>query len=484
MISAYVDLARAHAPLLAVTIPFLAAAMTALLPYARAAWCVALSGAAVAGAITLDLALRSGSHGVPPQIVEAVALRADGHGVFLAALLGLCAVLSIFGAAAGLGDGERRAAPLSLALMLCALGGWNGALMTDNLAALIVAAEIGWLASIAVLAAGGERAALGGALRMLVAGGVGAALALCGAALVYRSFGTLTLAQFGAAQVQADAAAAAGVGLVIVSLVIKAGAAPFHGWIGASFGRAQGAALLWLGAIAIVGALSAAIRFVAYAIPAPALGEGLSAALAALGCISVVIGSLQAIGARNLPRLAAYASAAQAGCILLSIGLGSPAGFAAALVQMTALAASALALFGGAAAAGVQNIEALDGVGRRAPLASAAMTAGALSLMGAPLTLGFLGRWRLVEASVGAEWWWAAGAVIVASLSGVFYGGRLIERLYFRHATQQYTGGGGWWRIALAPVLIAAIAATGWGLAPAALLDAANAAAGVTAGAP
>jgi NADH:ubiquinone oxidoreductase subunit 2 (subunit N) len=127
-------------------------------------------------------------------------------------------------------------------------------------------------------------------------------------------------------------------------------------------------------------------------------------------------------------------------------------------------------------------MEGLDGMGRRAPLASAAMTAGAISLMGAPLTLGFLGRWRLVEAGVGAGWWWAAGAVILASLAGVFYGGRLIERLYFRRAGATYEGGRDLWALTLAPALIASIAVTMLGLAPAALLDAANAAAALMLG--
>jgi multicomponent Na+:H+ antiporter subunit D len=173
---------------------------------------------------------------------------------------------------------------------------------------------------------------------------------------------------------------------------------------------------------------------------------------------------------------------AQLGGIVLCVALGSPAGIAAALLQLTAFAAAALALFGAAAAGGVGAISMLDGLGRRAPLASAAMTAGAISLMGAPLTLGFLGRWRLVEAGVGAGWWWAAGAVIFASLAGVFYGGRLIERLYFRRAAEAYSGAGNVSALAFAPCLIVAMATIALGLAPAKLLAAADAAAALLLG--
>ncbi|MEJ0060489.1 MAG: proton-conducting transporter membrane subunit [Terricaulis sp.] len=151
----------------------------------------------------------------------------------------------------------------------------------------------------------------------------------------------------------------------------------------------------------------------------------------------------------------------------MTLALGSPAGIAAALVQIFAFAAAALALLGGAGAiTGSPSLAALDGLSRRAPLASAAIMFGALSLMGAPLTIGFLGRWRLIEAGVGGGWWWTAGTVIFASLAAVFYGGRVIERLYFRRATGAIEQSNDWRRFALAPVLLAAIAGVALALEP------------------
>ncbi len=120
----------------------------------------------------------------------------------------------------------------------------------------------------------------------------------------------------------------------------------------------------------------------------------------------------------------------------------------------------------------------LDGLGRRAPGASIVMTAGALSLMGAPLTLSFLGRWRLVEAALGIGWWWVAAAAIVLSLAGSYYGGRLIERIYFRHATQSLSGAKEdlRWKFALVPALAAAFLTIASAIEPSLLLRAASAA--------
>jgi multicomponent Na+:H+ antiporter subunit D len=479
------ELARAHAPLLALLIPLIGAALAIVTPSARLSWLLAIVAAAAGGAVAFDLALRTLlREEVLVHAAEGMALRADGFSLYAAPLVSGSAALTAMAAGASLRAVDRRVAPFAMALLLCVGAGWTGALFARDLAGVLIAAETAWLAGVGLLALTGERerGVLNGALRMLSAGGAGSALFILGAAFMHFSVGSLEIAAIAKEQIESPGGAATGAGLLLLGLALKAGAAPLHDWMGAAYGRAGALAALALGVVGAVGATAAIARLAAHIIMAPSLGEGVSIALAVLGCVSVVIGSMQAVGARNLRRLAAYAGVAQLGGVLLCVALGSPAGFAAALVQMTAFAAAAMALFGGAAAGGVQAMEALDGMGRRAPLAGAAMTAGAISLMGAPLTLGFLGRWRLVEAGVGAGWWWAAGAVILASLAGVFYGGRLVERLYFRRAGAAYEGGADLWAITLAPALIASILVTMLGLAPAALLDAAGAAAALMLG--
>ncbi len=476
--NAALDLVRAHAALLPLIIAMCGAALAMLCP-PRLSWGVAALTAALAAVLTLDTALRTLIGGVQiMDVAEGVPLLADGITLFAAPLLALVAALVIVASGAMLRSIDRQSAPVAMALMMCQLTGWLCALTARDLAGVFVAMETAWLASVAMLALGPVRTSLAGALRMLSAGGVGSALFLCGAGLLYRSIGSLDLSHFAEALIESGDAAALGAGLMLIGVALKAGIAPLHDWMGAAFTRPGGPASLALGAFGVIGATALVVRLAGYVVAAPAIGEGVSIALAVLGGVSVVIGSVQAVGAHNLVRLAAYAGAAQAGGVLLCVALGSPAGFAAALVQLSAFAAAALALFGGAAAGGVQTLSQLDGLGRRAPLAGAAIMTGAISLMGAPLTLGFLGRWRFVEAGVGAGWWWAAGAVIFASLAGVFYGGRIIERLYFRHAGDVFLGPGDAWRWALSPLLAASIVIIVLGVAPAFLLSAADAAAG------
>lgn len=474
---------RTHALLLPLIIAMSGAALAMLSP-PRLSWGVATLAAILAAAVTFDTAVRVLIAGAPiVGVAEGVPLLADGIGLFAAPLVAGAAMLIVIASGALLGAIERQTAPAAMALVMCQLGGWLGALTARDLAGVFVAIETAWLASVALLALGPARTSLAGALRMLSAGGIGSALFLCGVALVYRSTGSLDLSRIAEAHLGSAETAALGAGVMLLGVVLKAGVAPLHDWMGAAFTRPGGPAALALAAFGVIGAVAVIIRLAGYVVALPLIGESVSIALAVLGGASVVIGSVQAVGAHNLVRLAAYAGAAQAGGVLLCVALGSPAGLAAALVQLVAFAAAALGLLGGAAAGGVQTLAQLDGLGRRVPLAGGAIMAGAISLMGAPLTLGFLGRWRFVEAGVGAGWWWAAGAVIFASLAGVFYGGRIIERLYFRRAGDVFLGPRDAWQFALWPLLAVSIVIILFGISPAYLLIAADTAAGQMLGA-
>lgn len=479
---ALLDLARANGPALIVAAPLIGAALAVALPNGRLSWLAAVVGALVAAVVGVDLALRAAGGGVNVA-TSLFGLRGDGFGAWAAALIASAGALSLLATGATLRrEFGARGASFAMALGACVVAGWCGAALAGDVATLIIAAEGAWLASIGFVALGSEgaRGALSGALRMLIHGGVAVALMLAGAGFVFAGAGTLDLFAIASAPIAAPTATAAGVALILFGLTLKAGVAPMHAWLGPVFGRAGGAAALLLAAVACAGALAAAGRVALFALSAPAIAPSLSLVLLTFGLMSVVIGSAQAIGAVHVRRMAAYACVAQAGCVLVSLSLGSPAGFAAALVLLSAYIAGALAVFGGAICLGdARGMSVLDGLGRRAFVSSVTLTAGALSLMGAPLTLGFLGRWRLIEAGVGGGWWWCAGAAIVASLAAVFYGGRIIERIYFRRAGALFEGGG--WRSAfVAPVLAMAVAAIAVGLAPSSLLRAADAAVAAT----
>jgi multicomponent Na+:H+ antiporter subunit D len=71
------------------------------------------------------------------------------------------------------------------------------------------------------------------------------------------------------------------------------------------------------------------------------------------------------------------------------------------------------------------------GLGRKMPLTMAAIVVGGLSLIGVPLTVGFVSKWYLIVALLDKGWWPVAILVLLSSLLAVVYVWRVIEWIYF-----------------------------------------------------
>ena len=84
----------------------------------------------------------------------------------------------------------------------------------------------------------------------------------------------------------------------------------------------------------------------------------------------------------------------------------------------------------------------LAGLGRNMPWTLGAFVIGALSLIGIPLTAGFVSKWYLVTAAMSAGWWWLVPVIAIGSLLAVIYVWRVIEVVWFRPANPQLSGHG------------------------------------------
>jgi len=68
------------------------------------------------------------------------------------------------------------------------------------------------------------------------------------------------------------------------------------------------------------------------------------------------------------------------------------------------------------------------------PWTMAAFVAGGLSIIGVPLTVGFVSKWYLVLAALEKGWWWLAGLILLSSLLAIVYVWRVVEVAYLRPA--------------------------------------------------
>jgi multicomponent Na+:H+ antiporter subunit D len=70
------------------------------------------------------------------------------------------------------------------------------------------------------------------------------------------------------------------------------------------------------------------------------------------------------------------------------------------------------------------------------PVTMGALVVGALSLIGLPLTVGFVSKWYLIQAALEAGAWPAAVVVLMSGLFAVIYTWRIVEAAYFRPAPE------------------------------------------------
>lgn len=70
------------------------------------------------------------------------------------------------------------------------------------------------------------------------------------------------------------------------------------------------------------------------------------------------------------------------------------------------------------------------------PWTTAGFVVGALSLIGVPLTAGFISKWYLITAVLERGWWLLAVVIVAASLIAFAYVWRVIEVAYFRTARE------------------------------------------------
>ena len=130
--------------------------------------------------------------------------------------------------------------------------------------------------------------------------------------------------------------------------------------------------------------------------------------LLVLAVLAMFLPSIVACFQTNVKRVLAYSSVAQIGYMVLGLGFVSVAGLTASILHLFnhALMKGALFLVLGAIfyRVGSCNIDRMAGLAKQMPWTMAAFVGGGLSLIGVPLTAGFISKWYLILAALETGW--------------------------------------------------------------------------------
>ena len=231
--------------------------------------------------------------------------------------------------------------------------------------------------------------------------------------------------------------------LIIVGFGFKIGAVPFHFWTPDMYEGSPTPVTAFVSVASKAASFALLIRFLIAVFPNTlVLGnltmENFWVQLAAvMAAVSMTLGNVLALSQRNIKRLLAYSSIAQAGYALIGVAAiqsqtdqgVAAVGFYMFMYTFTnILAFAVVVLF--SEATGSETIADLGGLNRRSPWLALAMTVALLSLGGIPPTAGFFGKFFLFNAAVQANLTWLAILGVLNAIVALYYYLVVIKVMY------------------------------------------------------
>ncbi|MDP8922711.1 MAG: hypothetical protein M3O34_07525 [Chloroflexota bacterium] len=345
------------------------------------------------------------------------ALRADdAHtalaiaGVAAAGAIGMLLVGS-----AELQDSTQRPEIAAL-ILLGSAGGVAFATAGELLSAVLGLETLSLTAAIMVALSRGERP-LEAAFKYFVLAAISFATLVYGVGLVFMATGSFAFPSLAVAEPAFRWLLVAGVLLVGLGFAYELALVPLHWGLLDSYTT---------GAPALVGFVLAASKIAAVVALSRLLGGlgievPLASALIVIGLISIVWGTLGALAQRELRRLLAYSTVANAGFLALALGCGA-SGRAAAIFFVVVYALTSLLVFATLSGRGTGPLPLADvraeGFG---PLRAIALSIGLLSLAGIPPAPGFWSKLAVLQASWEALGWLPTLIAALGGVAGVLY---------------------------------------------------------------
>ena len=443
----------AHLPALQVIIPLISAPLCALLPAGRVVWLAAMTASWLAFLMAALLLNQVLAHGPISYLMGSwpvpwgIEYRVDALNAYMLLIVaGIGAIVMTFGRVI---VENRIRLPVNkqpwfyTAYLLC-LTGLLGITITGDAFNVFVFLEISSLSSYVLISIGRDRRALTAAYQYLIMGTIGATFILIGIGLLYVMTGTLNMGDL-AARIPAVAdtrTVRAAFAFLTIGVSLKLALFPLHLWLPNAYAYAPSVVTAFLAATATKVAVYVLLRFFFTIFGAKFSFEAmqLDKVLLPLALVGIFSASLVAIFQTNVKRMLAYSSVAQIGYMILGISLVSVTGLTAGISHLFnhALMKGALFMALGCISfrVGAAELDRMAGVGRAMPWTMGAFVIGGLSLIGVPLTAGFVSKWYLIVGALEKGWWPVAVLVLVTSLLAVIYIWRVVEVAYFKPAPE------------------------------------------------
>ena len=244
-------------------------------------------------------------------------------------------------------------------------------------------------------------------LKYFLLGAFSSAFFLFGAALLYGYSGSIYLADItkaiSASSATLDGLLLPGVVFLLVGLLFKVGAVPFHSWTPDVYQGAPTPVTGFMAACTKVAAFGAILRLVYVGLEANRWDW--RAGVIGVAAITMVVGSVLSVTQTDVKRLLAYSSIAHAGFILVAVLAFDKTGVSGTMFYLVAYGFMTIAAFavvsmvrqGGSEAS---HLSQWAGLGRNHPVVAGVFAFLLLAFAGIPLTSGFTAKFAAFSPAI------------------------------------------------------------------------------------
>ena len=310
-------------------------------------------------------------------------------------------------------------------------------------------------------------------LKYFLMGSFSTGIMLMGIALIYGATGNFGI------NIGPNSAAGTGLGfrpsflevggllLLFVAMSFKVSAAPFHFWTPDVYDGAPSVFTSFMATIVKSAGFFAFIKLMD--VRTAILGDSWLIVLPLVIFSTLLIGNITAVFQQSVKRMLAYSSIAQAGFMLFALYGTSVMSKEGLILYAFSYSIATIGLFAILIRLKDYSLDGFNGLAAQHPMVAFSAAVFLLSLAGIPLTAGFFAKYYMLAAAVkaGGILWLVIAAVLLAAVS-VYYYFRVIQSMYFKTGTPEWTSPAGksfaWTLLLLAALLIYA------GLFPTAVL--------------
>ncbi|MER5812532.1 NADH-quinone oxidoreductase subunit NuoN [Streptomyces sp. NPDC002033] len=440
---------------------------------------VFLSVIALAAAFAAVVALAAGGYGSTKAHIAAMgAIAVDGPALFLQGTILLASVVAVFtfaerrldpaahgnrvdsfaaqAASVPGSDSEKAAVKAGFTttevfpLALFAVAGMLIFPAANDLLTLFIALEVFSLPLYLLCALARRQRLMSqeAAVKYFLLGAFSSAFLLFGIALLYGYAGSVSYAVIAdvvdgtvakldpalASTMGNDVLLLIGGALILMGLLFKVGAVPFHMWTPDVYQGAPTPVTGFMAAATKVAAFGALLRLLYVVLPG--LRWDWRPVMWGVAIVTMLAGAVIAVTQTDVKRLLAYSSIAHAGFILAGVIATSAQGVQAVLFYLAAysfvtIGAFAVVTLVRDAGGEATHLSKWAGLGRRSPLTAAVFAVFLLAFAGIPLTSGFAGKFAVFKAAAEG----GAGALVVvgviSSAIAAFFYIRVIVLMFF-----------------------------------------------------